>query len=269
MPVWPPFCDGVAGGVPHQAQGVRGLPDGPWEFPEVSGAPGTCPPTLGNQGGQAGALRAGAPGFSVRVTGPVWAGPCSVSRPCSQAPPPDPALPQGHAAHTGRPACRTPGLGLPHTTPKAPRGTPNPGAQAGNLGNSWPCPGPPVSGWMSLGRPCAALWSTPHLSRDLALGPSLAVKLPRLPCPPPSGPSLQPVDIKPPDMTHEGHAERLCLCGGGGRTRAFGGAADSAETADQGAVPVACRAASSGFRRLSEPLFPHRIWGKAGLSQLR
>lgn len=27
--------------------------------------------------------------------------------------------------------------------------------------------------------------------------------------------------------------------------------------------------ASSGFRRLSEPLFPHRIWGKAGLSQLR
>lgn len=168
-----------------------------------------------------------------------------------------------------RPACRTPGLGLPHTTPKAPRGTPNPGAQAGNLGNSWPCPGPPVSGWMSLGRPCAALWSTPHLSRDLALGPSLAVKLPRLPCPPPSGPSLQPVDIKPPDMTHEGHAERLCLCGGGGRTRAFGGAADSAETADQGAVPVACRAASSGFRRLSEPLFPHRIWGKAGLSQLR
>lgn len=143
MPVWPPFCDGVAGGVPHQAQGVRGLLDGPWEFPEVSGAPGTRPPTLGNQGGQAGALRAGARGFSVRVTGPVWAGPCSVSRPCSQAPPPSPALLQGHAAHTGRPACRTPGLGLPHTTPKAPRGTPNPGAQAGNLGNSWPCPGPP------------------------------------------------------------------------------------------------------------------------------
>lgn len=85
MPVWPPFCDGVAGGVPHQAQGVRGLLDGPWEFPEVSGASGTRPPTLGNQGGQAGALRAGAPGFSVRVTGPVWAGPCSVSRPCSQA----------------------------------------------------------------------------------------------------------------------------------------------------------------------------------------
>lgn len=34
----------------------------------------------------------------------------------------------------------------------------------------------------------------------------------------------------------------------GGRTRAFGGAADSAETADQGAVPVAC------LKRLPSPL---------------
>lgn len=75
---WPPFCDGAAGEVLCQARGVRGPADGLWEFLEVRGAPGTCPPTSGHQGGRAGALRAGAPGSSadraaVLVTGPVWA----------------------------------------------------------------------------------------------------------------------------------------------------------------------------------------------------
>lgn len=80
-------------------------------------------------------------------------------------PPPEATLPMPASQPGGTldSACLTP-------NPRLHPGPPT-GAQAGNPGNSWPCPGPPVSGWMSSGRLCAALWSTPHLSRDLAPRP--------------------------------------------------------------------------------------------------